>query len=107
FSVAFRLEQIQRVLTEVPIELRNVPADWMIEELMPNSLDVTIYGPERAFEGFRPEDVKVSIDLQNPREGRQVFGLTPGNVLLPDDDLNVRDLSTNGIRLEAYRVETV
>lgn len=107
FSVAFRLEQIQRVLTEVPIELRNVPANWIIEELTPNSLDVTVYGPERAFENFRSEDVKISIEMRDPQDGRQFIAVTPRHVLLPDDDLHVRDLSTNGIRLEAYHVETV
>lgn len=107
FSVAFRLEQIQRTVAEVPIEFRNVPPNWMIEELTPKSVDVTVYGPERAFEGFNPDELKISIELRELADGRQTIALSPNSVSLPDDDLHVRDLSTNSIHLRAYHVETV
>lgn len=68
---------------EVPVEFRNLPAEWVLEsDTVPSAL-VTLTGSERAFARLDGEGLAVSFDLSSPDVGQNVLTVTSDNLSLP------------------------
>ncbi|MCA9120434.1 MAG: DNA integrity scanning protein DisA nucleotide-binding domain protein [Planctomycetaceae bacterium] len=63
YLFAYDAETIRRTFHDVPIELRNVPDNWIVRDTSPSVAQVTLSGSERAFAKLIPADLKASIDL--------------------------------------------
>ena len=75
-------EPVQRIL-EVPIEFRNVPRGWTLEEPFPPRAEVTLIGPEPVFRNFVAEDLRLTIDLPQPSPGENQIPTGKGTVNAP------------------------
>jgi uncharacterized protein (TIGR00159 family) len=102
FTLAFRLERVQRTFAAVPIEFRNVPQGWIVEAADPATTMLTLIGPERAFDSLDPSQLKVALDLSDITEGPQEMAIDPDDVKRPVD-LEVGDTADNRVKLSAYQ----
>ncbi len=73
---------VERVL-RVPVELQGMPADLELVGPAPDTVDVRVRGSSNALTRLGPGDIAAVIDLKSAREGRRVFTLGPGQVLVP------------------------
>lgn len=102
FLFAYQVETIQRTFG-VPIEYRNLPADWLIEGNKPSEARVTLSGSERAFNLLNPSSLILSLDMGSLREGTQRFVLTEENLRTPTN-LSFSRVEPSVIVLEAHQV---
>ncbi|MFO8174835.1 MAG: diadenylate cyclase [Longimicrobiales bacterium] len=68
---------------EVPIEYRNVPPDWRIQ-VGPNTVRVRLSGPDQAFRLLDPDQLVVTLTLDQPQDGENRLTIDRGNLNLPD-----------------------
>lgn len=103
---AYRADIVQRVFHDVPVEYRNLPAHWSVVDLQPSNVRLTLTGRERAFADFEFEQLIVSLNLANVRDGEQEIPVTAEMLGLPDD-IALRSTDRPVIRLTAYPMTTV
>jgi hypothetical protein len=79
---AHRVDTLQRMYI-VPIEYRNAPAGYLIQEQGANRAEVTLSGSERAFGLLDVQALVVSADVSNVPPGSSQFVSTTGPADLP------------------------
>lgn len=80
---------------DIPIEYSNVPEGLTVEHSAPRKLKATLSGDERAFRLLEPDSLKITLNLEDIKEGRQRVPADAGDVSgLP------RNISTDRIRPE-------
>ncbi len=94
---AFRVETVQRTL-EVPIEYRNVAADWVVGEPLPTRASVTLSGSARVFDLLDPASVVISLDLRDVPATQREVQIGESNVRRPSG-LSVSEIDPAAIRL--------
>lgn len=105
FVVVYNVQTVQRTHL-VPIEYRNVPADWVVEDPVPTEARVTLSGSEAMFSLFRPGAAALSLDLSRIREGQQEIVITDEGLGRPPN-LIVDQIDPPVVFVRAYRlVET-
>jgi diadenylate cyclase len=95
----YQRETIRRDFT-VPIEYRNAPTEWVLEEPKATEAKVMLMGHAQAFQLLHPDELKISLDLGELQLGRQEVTLTHGMVKTPSD------LAVAGINPEKITVVT-
>jgi diadenylate cyclase len=98
----YQREMIRRDFT-VPIEYRNAPAEWVLEEPKATEAKVMLMGHAQAFQLLHPEELKISVNLAELQPGRQEVPLTRGMVKTPSN-LSVTDISPERITLITSRL---
>jgi hypothetical protein len=66
---ASRVETIQRTFI-VPIEYRNLPETWVIDDPRPTRAELTLSGSERAFDMLDVSNLAISLDLEHLRSAK-------------------------------------
>ncbi len=99
---AYSPNTVTRTLT-VPVEFLNVPADWELAEVSPQTVQATLVGSERAFERLRADTLAVSFDLSAPREGLQRLFIGEDRLELPPS-VRLDSLDPQRVRVEAQRL---
>ena len=79
---AYRVGTVQRTYI-MPIEYRNAPAGYLIQEQGANRAEVTLSGSERAFGLLDVQALAVSADVSNVTPGSSQFVSTTGPADLP------------------------
>lgn len=102
---AFRVETVQRSYV-VPVEFRNVPADWSLEHSAVDRVQVSVSGPERAFDLLDPATLVVSVDLSHPQEGWQKLEVTQKNLNVPNG-LVVDEIRPRVLEVQMFRMTKV
>jgi uncharacterized protein (TIGR00159 family) len=95
----YQREMIRRDFM-VPIEYRNAPAEWVLEEPKATAAKIMLMGHAQAFQLLHPEELKISVDLAGLQPGKQEVPLTRGMVKTPSN------LSVTGISPERITVVT-
>lgn len=67
----------------VPIEFRFLPKEYVIEEVTPDNVLVTISGSNTDFTNFDSRQLKVSVDLSKVGEGTLLLPISRQNLNLP------------------------
>ena len=96
----YQRESIRRDFV-VPIEYRNLSAEWMIEEPKIAEAKLLLIGPEQAFRLLDPTTLKVSVDLATIHEGKQKIPLTRDVVRIPSN-LSLGGIKPDAIQITAY-----
>ncbi len=104
FAFGYQRDWIQRDFT-VPIEYRNIPPEWYVEEPRISQAKVALTGSVQAFNLFNPSSLKISFDLANIEEGYQEIMITKNMIRVPSN-LSVTKISPTKIKLTAYRLHT-
>ena len=84
----------------VPIEYRNAPAEWVLEEPKATEAKVMLMGHAQAFQLLNPQSLKISLDLAQFPPGKQEVTLTRDMVKTPSN------LAVAGISPERITVVT-
>jgi diadenylate cyclase len=81
FSMTFMSEQ--KITYSVPIAFENLSKTMAVGEADTRDVLITLDGPLSILKNLRPKDIKVTLDLSRAREGRQIFSIRKGDVLVP------------------------
>ena len=87
----------------VPIEYRNLPSDWVMEDPRVTSAEVLVSGPEQAFRLLDPNNLAISVDLSNIQEGTEEIVLTRDMVQMPSN-LSLEAIKPKTIQIRANRL---
>ncbi len=99
---AYSPDTVSRTLS-VPVEFRNLPEDWVLTNLAPETVQATLIGSERSFALMDREVLAVSFDLTAPREGSQSFAVGEDRLELPTG-LRLNSVSPQQVRVEAHQL---
>ena len=105
FAFGYQRDWIQRDFT-VPIEYRNIPPEWYVEEPRISQAKVALTGSVQAFNLFNPGSLKISFDLADIEEGYQEIMINKNMIRVPSN-LSVTKFSPTKIKLTAYRLHTM
>lgn len=86
----------------VPIEYKNVPQNWQIDEPQVMETKVVLQGPEQAFRLLDERSLKMSLDLSSVVDQKREFNLTADMVNAPSS-LKVADILPSKIHVYASR----
>jgi diadenylate cyclase len=101
FAFGLQKDSVQRDYV-VPIEFRNIPTDWEIEENRHREVTLTLTGPDQAFDLLDPSYLKVSVAISELVEGRQDISLSDDMVRIPSN-LSLVRIKPEIIRVTANR----
>jgi diadenylate cyclase len=87
----------------VPIEYRNLPSEWVMEEPRVNVAEVLLRGPEQAFRLLDPNNLAISLDLSSVQEGEQDIVLTRDMVQMPSN-LSLEAIKPKTLQIRANRL---
>lgn len=87
----------------IPIDYKNVPRNWKIDEPQVTEAKVILQGPAQAFQLFDERSLKLSLDLSPIAEKRREFTLTK-NMLNAPSNLSVTEIIPGRIRVYASRL---
>jgi uncharacterized protein (TIGR00159 family) len=102
---AFRFERIERTY-DVPIEYRNLPAQFELGENQPLDARVTLSGTERQFSKLQASSLRLSLDLSRAKAGILRIPLT-GDSLTQAGGIEVTQVRPREARIELYRTAAV
>jgi diadenylate cyclase len=86
----------------IPIEYKNVPRNWQIDEPQVTEAKVILQGPEQAFRLLDEHALKISMDLASVTDKKREFTLTRGLVNAPSS-LTVADIVPAKIHVYASK----
>ena len=98
----YQRETIRRDFT-VPIEYRNPPAEWVIEEPQVTTAKIMLTGHAQAFQLLREDELKISVDMADVKPGKQEVALTRAMVRAPAS-LTVAGISPDRITVVTSRL---
>jgi YbbR domain-containing protein len=104
-AFGYQKDLVRRDFT-LPIEYRNLSAQWVIEGTKVTEAKVTLSGPEQAFNLLNPVSLRVSVDLSGVREGRQDIELTNDMIRTPAN-ISVVSVSPTRIVVSASRLRSM
>jgi uncharacterized protein (TIGR00159 family) len=70
---------------EVPVNVVNLPADYVLEEVKPAAVEVKLVAPARAFYLFDRSRLGVTVDASPVKNGRRTFQIGEENLRYPSD----------------------
>jgi uncharacterized protein (TIGR00159 family) len=97
---AFRAETVHRTFT-VPVEWKNLPPNFMIDNPKPMDVRVSLSGTERDFSG-ETNTMAISLDLEGIRDGMQEFPVNESVILSKPTGTAVSQVEPRVIKLRAY-----
>jgi len=86
----------------VPIEYKNLPKDWQIDEPQVTEAKVILQGPEQAFRLLNERSLKISLDLSVIDKKRE-YSLTKDMINTPSN-LTVADIIPRKINVYASKL---
>jgi diadenylate cyclase len=89
----------------IPIEYKNVPANWKIDEPQVTEAKVIFQGPAQAFQLLNDHSLKLSLDLAPIAEKKREFTLTKDMINAPSN-LSITEIAPGRIRVYAYRLSS-
>ena len=87
----------------VPIDYKNVPINWRIDEPQITEAKIIFKGPEQAFHMLNEKTLRLSLDLSEVAAKKREFVLSKDMVNVPDG-LLVTDISPAKIRVYASQM---
>lgn len=88
---------------DVPIEYRNVPSDWRLED-PPNTVRITLSGPEHVFQTMEPAEMRAALSLAKPQEGINRMRIDEENLQLPEQ-VNLDSVDPRTVQVEAQPLQ--
>jgi uncharacterized protein (TIGR00159 family) len=86
----------------IPIEYKNIPRNWQIDEPQVNETKIMLQGPQQAFRLLDERSLKVSLDLSAVMDKKREFNLTSDMVNAPSS-LTIADIVPSKIHVYASK----
>jgi hypothetical protein len=80
----------------IPITFDNLHRSLVIKETDTRDMVITLNGPLSDLKNLKPRDIKATVDLARAKEGRQIFSLRKGDIVVP-----------NGVKIESLKPDYV
>ena len=87
----------------IPIEYKNIPQSWQMNNPQTNEVKVIFQGPEQAFRLMDEKALRLSLDLSSMTDKKREFALTPNMINVPSN-LAVTDITPGTIRVFASKM---
>lgn len=81
---------------DIYLEYINIPAGYEIIDKDVDKVNLNIYGSEQIIKTLKQGDIRVVVDLENAKAGKQVFKITRENIKIPSA-LTVTDIQPSTI----------
>jgi hypothetical protein len=101
FAFGYQRDIVRRDFI-VPIEYKNVPQNWQIDEPQVNETKIMLQGPQQAFRLLDERSLKVSLDLSAVMDKKREFNLTSDMVNAPSS-LTIADIVPAKIHVYASK----
>ncbi|NTW78458.1 MAG: hypothetical protein HGB33_11940, partial [Syntrophaceae bacterium] len=89
----------------VPVDYKNAPVNWKIDEPQVTEVKVILQGPVQAFQLFDERSLKLSLDLSDLAEKKREYALSK-NMLNTPSSLSVAEIMPARIRVYASKLIT-
>ena len=89
----------------VPVDYKNAPVNWKIDEPQVTEVKVILQGPVQAFQLFDERSLKLSLDLSDLAEKKREYALSK-NMLNTPSSLSVAEIAPARIRVYASKLLT-
>ncbi len=86
----------------VPIEYKNIPRNWQIDEMQVTDARVVLKGPEQAFRLLDERSLKLSLDLSGIADKKREFNLSADMINVPSN-LTIADIVPAKIHVTASK----
>ncbi len=96
-AFGYQRDIVRRDFT-VPIEYKNVPQNWRMDEPQITETKVVLQGPEQAFRLLDEKTLKLSLDLSAVVDKKREFNLTADMINSPSN-LKVADIEPSKIQI--------
>jgi len=93
---------VVRVVRSAPVVVENLPAGFVLEDVEPGEVEVTVSGPRRALVLGDPDAIAVHIDALLVQLGRRTFQVTPDLVTHPNG-FQVHEVNPTEVRLSVAK----
>jgi len=106
-AFGYQTESIRRDFA-VPIVMKNLPSEWIIEDQYPKEANITLMGSQQAFDLLNVPSLRAVLDMSLVKEGTLELPLDGNQIQYPSNLTLVR-IQPNQIRFTAHqmiRVET-
>lgn len=87
----------------IPIEYKNIPQNWHIDEPRLTEAKVIFHGPEQAYRLLNEKSLRISLDLSSIAEKKREFMLTQDMVNAPSN-LSIAEIKPAKIRIYATQM---
>ncbi len=81
---------------DIYLEYINIPTGYEIIDKDVDKVNLNIYGSEQIIKTLKQGDIRVVVDLENAKAGKQVFKITRENIKIPSA-LTVTDIQPSTI----------
>jgi uncharacterized protein (TIGR00159 family) len=95
---------LTRATRTAPIEIDNLPSGWVLEQVEPSSIEVTISGRRRDVYLTAPDDLEVRVDALLAQLGRRTFEISADQVH-HSGSIDVIDVQPSRVKLSLRREE--
>lgn len=102
FAFGYQREIARRIFI-IPIEYRNVPADWRIDEPRLTEAKVILQGPQQAFYLLDERTLKLSLDLSSTSATKQEIILSKDMISVPSN-LSITEIKPAKAHIYATRL---
>ena len=96
---------LTRTTRTASVEVDNLPAGWVLEEVEPPSIEVTISGRRRDVYLTAPDDLEVRVDALLAQLGRRTFEISADQVQ-HSASIDVIDVQPTRVKLSLRREES-
>lgn len=93
-------QQNFEVAIEIPVEIKNIPANIERLEATNPEVKITVKGLRKDASTLDKSDVHAGIDLSSARSGIQFFRITRDQIVLPNDRLHVIEIVPSILKFE-------
>jgi diadenylate cyclase len=90
----------------VPVQVVNLPADYVLDEVKPATIDVTLSGLRREFYLFAPRLLRVTIDATLAAQGRRTFQVLGRDLRYPKS-LTLEGIEPDEVKISVHRAAPV
>ncbi len=94
---------VEKATYAVPIEVQNIPEGFLLSEVSPAKVAVTLTGERRKLFQVNAQALEIRLDGTLTRFGRQTFPITTAHLLLPPD-IEIAGLAPEEVRVLVRKV---
>lgn len=89
---------------DVPVRVINLPPDYVLEQVSPETVTATLTGPSRAFYLLDTNTLEVNVDASLIRTGRRTYRITDDNLIHPAT-MSLEDVRPGSVRISVKKID--
>ena len=89
---------------EIPIEVQNIPEGFVLSDVSPAKVSVTLSGERRKLFLLKAQELEIRLDATLTSFGRKTFPITPAHLLLPPEISIVR-IDPEDVRISVIKAQ--